>query len=50
MFSDSLEEIEVCNIAAAVDKSPMAWIKDNEIRYVEGKTRTVNYLHAISTK
>jgi hypothetical protein len=55
MFSDSLEEVEVHKIAAAVHKSAMAWIKDNEIRYVEGcnennQFKDIKNLHAISTK
>jgi hypothetical protein len=39
MFSDSLEEVEVRKIAAAVNKSAMAWVKENKIKYVKGRTK-----------
>jgi hypothetical protein len=55
MFSDLLEEVEVHKIAAAVHKSAMAWVKEHEIKYVEGRTensqfRDLKNLRAISEK
>jgi hypothetical protein len=43
MFSDSLEEVEVCKIAAAVHKSAMAWVKEHKIKYVEGRTENSQF-------
>jgi len=43
MFSESLEEVEVRKIAAAVHKSAMAWIKDKEIKYIEGRNENSQF-------